>query len=356
MTPNRPAVGGPPARQQPAAAQSPAGIAARLAGAADFRHAYLVERISTALRPLIAPEVARAGQIAGHLRDALGLDEPAAATQARRSVLCHRELLLHQALILDLPVDRLALLLDTVTVEGLERLAEVPPGQGVLLLSLHYGLYDSLLPLALGCAAARGQLRHLTMVFDSGGKGSLGLSDSRLDEVEAAGLWRRSAIGLLDLAGGRSTARTLLARLRAGGAVLLLPDSELTLTDPASPDDQSIVVRVGQRLLSLPPGAAWLARRARCAVAPVHISPAGDGHAVRVGRPAIPRCGDDVASYVQASLQGLLEQAVRTAPGPWAGWPLLRRAETTAIPHKPTVGRLAISVPCGLSTREGDAA
>lgn len=309
------------------------GIAAQLSTAEAFWPTYRSARLRILAQPFQEVEARLAAQVAQVLQDYLGLDAPTAAYQARRNVFHRRERLLHETLTLDLAPERLGELLDAITVEGIDHLLRLPDDRGTLLVSLHYSTVSSLLCLWLAGAAARGTFSHLTVLLDSGPAGSLGLPASRVDELEAAGLARRSATTLVDMDTAASATRHLVARLRSGGTALVLPDAGFV---PAT-EGKAVPLTLGRRQVGIARGAAWLAEVARCPIVPVHIRPDGDTYTIVFGAPVEPGAGGDAAGAIQSVAQGLLERTVLRDPAPWEGWLLLpdaRRQPASAAPAR----------------------
>lgn len=320
----------------------PRSVGHQLSEAADFWLAYRGWRLRTLIPPLNQIERTISDRVALRLQDYLGLDPPGAAQQARRNVFYRRERLFHETLALDLSPDRLHELLDAMAVEGVDQLRELPAAQGILLLSLHYSVFSSLLLLWLTRAAAQGLFKHLTILIDPGPGGTHGLPSIRADVLEAGGLGRRSATSLLDMKNVPSATRQLTAELRDGGAALVLPDA----TFLPSTADRALSLRVGDRQALLPRGAAWLAQVARCSVVPVHTRPLGDSYALVFGPPVSTE--DDPASAVEVALQRLFAQTALADPGPWEGWPSL-----PLVKEGPVTRRQGEASPSAIFTVEG---
>jgi len=264
---------------------------------------YAAARLSVLARPFDAdleqPAAARAER---RLAECLALDPEHARAEALRSVLLQRERRLHESLLLEADPARLRELVLAVEVDGLDALRR-RAGVGLLLVSLHYGPYSSLLWPAL----AKEGLSPLHSLIDLRLDPNLVLPDARLRELEEAGVVPPGSLERVDRgAGGPTTARGLAAVLAAGDATLVLPDAYFL--PPGAP--RSLAFPLGRRTLALPRGVEWLARRSGCAVAVAWIRPEGSGHRVVV-RPA---------AGVDAALATLARDAVVADPAPWEGW------------------------------------
>lgn len=275
-------------------------------------------------------EIEQAGELraAAALRHCLGMDAAAAAYHARRCVLYRRELVLHELFMLNLAPRSLGQILDTIDVVGLDRLREMGRGRGVILLSLHYSLYSSLLGLWLARATVRGLFDNLTILVLSSLTGTLRPPQTRLEQLEQAGIWSLARTTLLDrrLMGAPWAARELVARVRQGGAVIMLPDAAFL---PAAAG-RALPLRIGRQDVGLPRGAAWLVRSTGVPVVPVRIHPyQDDGHAIVFDDPVRSQAESDSAAMVQAVVQRLLDQTALADPGPWEGW--LREGLAEAI-------------------------
>lgn len=275
-------------------------------------------------------EIERAGELraAAALRHCLGLDAADAAYQARRCFLYRREVLLHEVFTLNLAPLALDQILDAMDVVGSDQLRDIGPGQGVILLSLHYSLYSSLLTLWLAQATVRGLFKDLTVLVLSNPSGSLRPPQRRLEQLEQAGIWSLTRTTLVDrrLLGAPWAARKLAACVNGGGAVVILLDA---LFLPAG-SERTLTLSIGRQNVGVQRGAAWLVRSTGAPVVPVHIHPHGDdGHAIVFDSPVCPATETDGGAAVQGIMQRLLEQTVLADPGPWEGW--LREGFAQAI-------------------------
>jgi len=295
-------------------------VGAVLSSTPEFWSTYRSIRLRLATLPLNDLERTLAEQAAAAMAESLGLAPAEAAYQGRRTALFRRERLLHEALALDLAPLRLATLVDALHVEGVEHVRGLRAGDPVLLLSLHYSLFSSLLCLWLTRLAAQQTVfHHLTILFDSGTVAPQPIPPSRVDALVAGGLGRRETTTLLDMALHKGATRDLVTRLRGGEAVLAFPDGALL----AGSERDAPTVRLGHRTLSLGRGVPFLMRHARATLLPVTLRPRGDQHAIVFGEPIRARSEQDVASSIQAVVQQLIDQTVLADPGPWEGWLLL---------------------------------
>jgi lauroyl/myristoyl acyltransferase len=281
------------------------------ASPAAFWPAYRAWRLAQLAQPFGAADQALAATVAAALRRCLGLDSDDANRQGRRYVFQRRERCFHEALALDLPADRLRALLDAAPVRGAEHLQAAPRDAGLLLLSLHYGAYSSLLCLSLARAAGRRVLPPLTIVLNSGAAGALGFPERRASELEAAGLGSRATTTFLDMR-SEGAARRLVRALRGGETVLLLPDAALT----AAPGASDAALSLGRLRLALPRGIESLAPRTGARVLPVYSHAAGDAYGLCFG----PITSPAAPAPVRSAVQWLLDGPVAAAPGAWEGW------------------------------------
>ena len=283
----------------------------------DTLAAYGAARCAALGFPLTQLEQSAEQRAAAALSCYLGVGQAAAAYYARRCILFHRDRVLHEALVLDLPAHRIPDILSSVKAVGADQLATLDPNRGIVLVSLHYGLYSSMLIWWLAQATASNLFKKLTVLMRSNPTGQYVVSARRLEDFEAAGVWsRRVTLADRTAVGPTGTARALLGRLGPGGAVLMFPDAELR---PA--EEQTQTVTIGRHDLGLPRGAAWLAEMRQCAVVPVYIRPHGaSAHAVLFGPAMPPASPGDAAARVNASVQYLMDQTVMLDPSPWEGW------------------------------------
>jgi hypothetical protein len=267
--------------------------------------------------PLTRIEQSAEQRAAATLSCYLGIRQAAAAYYARRCILFHRDQVLHEVLGLDLPARRMPEILSSATAVGVDQLATLDPSRGIVLVSLHYGLYSSVLIWWLAQATVNNLFKRLTVLVRSNPTGQYVASSRRLKDLQAAGVCSRS-VTLFDRSavGPIGTARALLGRLGPREAVLMFPDAKLR---PAA--EQTPTVTIGRYNLGLPRGAAWLAERRQSTVVPVYVRPHGDGaHAVVFGPAMPPASHDDATARVTATVQHLVNQTVMLDPSPWEGW------------------------------------
>jgi lauroyl/myristoyl acyltransferase len=200
---------------------------------------------------------------------------------------------------------------------GADQLAAIDATRGIVLVSLHYGLYSSMLIWWLAQATARNLFKRLTVLMRSNATGQYLLSSRRIEQFEAVGVWSRQ-VTLFDRTrlGPSGAARALLDRLGPREAILLFPDAVLH-----SATERALTVKLGRLELGLPRGATWLAQTSRCPVVPVNIRPHGDNaHAVVFGPANLPASPSNTTTRVNAAVQYLVDQTVMVDPSPWEGW------------------------------------
>jgi hypothetical protein len=280
--------------------------------------AYYAARYAALSLPLIEMEQTAEQRAAEAMGKWLALGQSAAGYYARRSLLYQREVRLHEALVLSMPPAHIPEILDEMKVMGFPPPFDVEGNHGVLLVSLHYNLYSSLLIWWLARATVQGHFNSLTVLMRSTDTGQYFLSDQRIAEFESVGVWSRSKVTLLDRTalGSPVAARDLLRRLNSGGAVLVFTDAWLM-----PPGDRSLTVRVGQKKIGLPRGVAWLGQMSGTLCVPVYIRPHGEqSHAVGFGPAVSFRERDDAASVAESALQYVVDQTIGVDPSPWEGW------------------------------------
>jgi lauroyl/myristoyl acyltransferase len=279
-------------------------------------------------QPVSAIEQDRLGPIAQRMGDYLGLSPEAAAYQARRALFCYRQEWIHSEMALELPPAAITTLVDSVEVEGRLWLERTEQARGLLLTSLHYSLYSSLLWLWLVQATGRGLFRRLTIMMVAD-RPALGARTTRqIQRLEAAGLLAPGAVTVIErsrsVALAPAVVRTLLSRLRAGETVYFC--AEPYFVDPT--DRHAAVLTLGPAALGLPGGVPWLARAAQCPVVTLHIHPGlDDRYVVSCNPPAAPDPPGGAGQGVVAALQQLLDQTVRVDPAHWEGWVWIRPAQ-----------------------------
>jgi hypothetical protein len=220
----------------------------------------------------------------------------------------------HEVLVLRTPPELLRVLVDEVAVDG-TRVA--PDGRGLLVVSLHYGPYTTLLALALARAASNGLLPPPTFLLDRGRDPQLTLSPERIEQLAGGGVFSRPAFDVVDAAAGPVGAwRRLRDALGGGRSVVVFADP---LFLPAA-SHRALPLPIGRRTLCLPRGVDWLARSSGCRVAGALVSPDGAGHRVTLS----------AAEDARAALAWLGRRVVEQ-PAPWEGW-LRDQSNLDAVP------------------------
>jgi lauroyl/myristoyl acyltransferase len=272
-------------------------------------------------QPVSEIEQARLAPVAQRMSEYLGLSPEAAAYQSRRALFCYRQEWIHAEMALELPPAAITTLVDSVEVAGLPWLERTDQTRGLLLTSLHYSLYSSLLWLWLARATVRGLYRRLTimMVADQPALGAR--INRQIRRLEAAGVLPPGAVTAIERPRAATFApavvRTLLDRLHAGEAVYFCAEPYFI----APSDRHAAVLTLSGAALGLPGGVPWLARAARCPVVPVHIHPGpADRYVVTVSPPAETDQPGVAGWGVEAALQQLLDRTVRADPAHWEGW------------------------------------
>jgi len=270
--------------------------------------AYCAARYVTLSIPSLEVEENAERKAAAALASWLTLETDVAEYHARRCTLFRRERWLHDGFTIDLEPGLMRLLLDRLTVVGTEHAADAIRNRGVLLVSLHYSLYSSVLIWWLTRVAAQGVFRRLFLLFRSTSMGRYLLHSRRLIETEANGLFSQANVHFLDrtILGPAGAAARMLNELKAGNTVFLLADAALR-----PPGCKSLAVRVGNQNVGLARGVSWLAEKSRCAVIPLYIRPHNDeGHAIVLAPPA----------DAKEAVQFLIDQTILVDPSPWDGW------------------------------------
>lgn len=270
---------------------------------------YAAARLLALAAPLdLVLEVPAAERAETRLRAFLGYKRERAEVEARRCVLLGRDRRLQHMMVFEAEFELLREAVAGVSIDGLGQFAR-RDRRGLLLVSLHYGPYSSLLLLVLARAAARGLLPSVTVLTDTRLDPHMAMPEERIARIctdclrspdgPVFWLFDRRAAGVL-------AGRQLAALLSAGDAVLVFPDGNLQ-----EPTTRGAVRRsFGKKVLGFGRGASWLARVTGCTVASVIVRPEGNGHRVVFQR----------AATVEEALGCLLEDTVVPDPAPWDFW------------------------------------
>jgi hypothetical protein len=248
----------------------------------------------------VASEVDRAG---ARLQRFLGHASHEARLQARRCLLHTADAVFHDELLASGGIGQLHAFVAQVEVADRRALCESV--RGCVAVSIHYGPATSVLPLWLAMASASRMIGPLGVIRNSRHDPNVGLSAKRHAELCAGGF----PFTDLDIAqlGELGALRRALGILNGAGTVLIFADGQL----PQPRERRTITCRLGDGLLALAEGPAWLARSAGVALQPLLIRPKGDTHQV-VSIPA--------AAGGTASIQRLLDAAMGFDPAPWSCW------------------------------------
>lgn len=250
------------------------------------------------------------------LASSLGLGRLASSRLATECLLYHRERVLHEVLALDLPATRIPAVLDSVSAIGEEALRSLDPRRGTLLVSLHYGMYSSLLIWWLARAAAQGAFQRLTVLMRATTTGQYRLAESRTAEFEEAGVWDRNRVTLFDRDSSQGTVQDLVSRCGPGEAVLFFPDAELL-----PPDGRRLRLPIGNAEVGLRSGLLHVATETGATLVPLFIRPHRSmAHAVIFGHASAQTQPSASHEIVQSTLAFLSHQTLLTDPAPWEGW------------------------------------
>jgi hypothetical protein len=267
---------------------------------------YLLAR-GTALGGCAEPGDAAAsiGRAESRLQAHLGMAQDQARIHARRSFLYSSDAAFHDQLLASGGTDLLREIVERTNVD--ERPFAPERARGALVVTLHYGLATSILPLWLAMASRRGMIRRFAVIQNSQRNPNVMLSAERLARLADCGF----PFADLDLArlGELCAIRHALAILRQGGVVLIFADGQLPRKDAA----RTLTCRIGRGSLTLPRGAEWLARSAQVPLLPLLLGPQGDGNRMVSLDAHAP--GD-----AQSALQSLIDRAMDLDPGPWSRW------------------------------------
>jgi hypothetical protein len=295
--------------------------------AEHFWAAYCGARFMALSLPLTQRERIRKHRAAVALSQCLGMDARTAAYHARRCLLYRREAVLHEIFALNLAPSFLLRIVEAMEVAGADRI-KAGRGEGLLMISLHYSLYSSLLVFWLARATACGLFRNLAVLVLSTPTGSVSPSQQRLALLQQGGIWSAET-RLIDrrIMGSPWSARRLISYIKMGGAVLILPDATFVSTT----NSRAVTLKLGKECVAVPRGAAWLVQQTDVPLISVHVHPYEDRHAIVFDSSKDPDAGKDSIGRVRDALQHLIEQTVLVDPGPWEGW--LREGFTEAISH-----------------------
>jgi hypothetical protein len=267
---------------------------------------YLYAR-GTALGGCAEPGDAAAsiGRAERRLQAYLGMAQDQARVHARRSFLYSSDSAFHDQLLASGSTNLLHEIVERTTADELPFAPE--QARGALVVTLHYGLATSILPLWLAMASRRGMIRQFAVIQNSRRNPNVMLSAERLAELADCGF----PFADLDLArlGELPALRRALAILRQGGVVLIFADGQL----PRQDAKRTLTCRIGRGSLALPRGAEWLARSAQVPLLPLLLRPQGDGNRMVSLDARAP--GD-----AQSALQSLIDGAMDLDPGPWSRW------------------------------------
>jgi hypothetical protein len=248
-----------------------------------------------------APSISRA---AARLQEYLGMEAEPARAQARRSFLYSGDAAFHDQLLASGSIPLLHEIVERT--DSAEPAPAPEPARGGVLVTLHYGLATSILPLWLAMASRRGTIGPFAVIQNSRRDANVMLSPERLARLGDCGF----PFADLDLArlGELGALRPALEILRRGGFVLIFADGQL-------PRDakQALTCRIGRGALALPRGAEWLARNAQVPLLPLLLGPQGDGNRIM----SLDAHAPEDAS---AAFQSLIDRAMALDPAPWSRW------------------------------------
>jgi hypothetical protein len=239
------------------------------------------------------------------LQEYLGMEPEPACAQARRSFLYSGDAAFHDQLLASGSTDLLQEIVERTDVD--EPALAPEQARGGVLVTLHYGLATSILPLWLAMASRRGTIGPFAVIQNSQRNPNVMLSAERLAKLADCGF----PFADLDLArlGELCALRSALEILRRGGVVLIFADGQL----PRKDAKRTLTCRIGRGSLALPRGAEWLARSAQVPLLPLLLSPQGDGSRMVSLDARAP--GD-----AHGALQSLIDRAMDLDPGPWSRW------------------------------------
>jgi hypothetical protein len=239
------------------------------------------------------------------LQEYLGMEPEPARAQARRSYLYSGDAAFHDQLLASGSIDILHEIVGRT--DAAEPALAPEQARGGVLVTLHYGLATSILPLWLAMASRGGTIGPFAVIQNSQRNPNVMLSPERLARLGDCGF----PFADLDLArlGELGALRRALEILRRGGLVLIFADGQL----PQKDAKQALACRIGRGSLALPRGAQWLARSARVPLLPLLLGPQGDGNRIMSLDAHAP--GD-----AHGALQSLIDRAMALDPAPWSRW------------------------------------
>jgi hypothetical protein len=245
------------------------------------------------------------GRAESRLQEYLGLEPEPARAQARRSFLYSGDAAFHDQLLASGSTDLLRAIVERTDVD--EPAFAQGQARGGVLVTLHYGLATSILPLWLAMASRRGTIGPFAVIQNSRRNPNVMLSPERLARLGECGF----PFADLDLArlAEMGAMRRALEILRRGGLVLIFADGQL----PRKDAKQALTCRIGRGSLTLPRGAQWLARSAQVPLFPLLLGPQGDGN-------RIMSLDARVSGDAHGATQSLIDRAMALDPAPWSRW------------------------------------
>ena len=267
---------------------------------------YLLAR-GTALAGCAAADdaVASIGRAESRLQEYLGMEPEPARAQARRSFLYSGDAAFHDQLLTSGSTDLLQEIVERT--DAAEPVLAPDQSRGAVLVTLHYGLATSILPLWLAMASRKGAIGPFAVIQNSRRNPNVMLSPERLAKLGDCGF----PFADLDLArlGELGALRRALEILRRGGLVLIFADGQL----PRKDTKHALTCRIGHGSLTLPRGAEWLARSARVPLLPLLLGPQGDGN-------RIISLDAHAPEEAHGAVQSLIDRAMALDPAPWSRW------------------------------------
>jgi hypothetical protein len=239
------------------------------------------------------------------LQKYLGMAPEPASAQARRSFLYSGDAAFHDQLLASGSTELLHEIVERT--DGDEPVLAPEQARGGVLVTLHYGLATSILPLWLAMASRRGMIGPFAVIQNSQRNPNVMLSAERLARLGQRGF----PFADLDLArlGELGALRRALEILQRGGRVLIFADGQLPRKDAR----QALTCRIGRGSLTLPRGAEWLARNAGVPMLPLLLAPQGDGNRIISLDTRAPE-------EAHGAVQSLIDRAMALDPAPWSRW------------------------------------